>query len=133
MIPTGILGRLFTRSHILPPTYPIGPQVVVLMFPRRTFSMSYPASLHKELHVRLQQSLVLSLGVICGLRLYFRLYLFSRVCFVTDPRGSTLYILVYVLVVTSGLTSADVSPTSGLRSPDKTDEDEGSITCLRLV
>ncbi len=42
-------------------------------------------------------------------------------------------IAVQSLVVTSGLTSADVRVTSGLRSPDEDDEDAGSITRLRFV
>jgi hypothetical protein len=64
LIPTVILGRSFTRSHILPPTYPNGSQVAAPTFPRRTFSMPYPASLRQELYVRLQQSRVHTLSSI---------------------------------------------------------------------
>ena len=37
------------------------------------------------------------------------------------------------LVVTSGLTSVEVSLTSDVRSPDEVDEASGSITRLRFV
>jgi hypothetical protein len=39
----------------------------------------------------------------------------------------------YCFVVTSGLTSADIRLTSGLRSTDEADEAAGSITRLRFV
>jgi hypothetical protein len=44
MIPTGLLGRLSTRRHILDPRSHIGPQVTTDIFPRHTFSNPYLTS-----------------------------------------------------------------------------------------
>jgi hypothetical protein len=115
LIPTIILGRLFTRSHILPPTYPNGSQVAVPTFPRHTFSMSYPVSLRQELYVPLQRSRVLSLGVICGLRVpwYFSIHFLFPLNFVTDPHGSTLCIFLYVSFPSDSRDGCDGCPCGG--------------------